>query len=40
MGRERTFHKETWRIKLNIPQGVGLVSEFVDHIDYVRNCWD
>jgi membrane dipeptidase len=31
------FTKETRRIKLKYPQGVGLVSEFVDHIDYVRN---
>jgi membrane dipeptidase len=30
------FTKETRRIKLKYPQGVGLVSEFVDHIDYVR----
>jgi len=30
------FTKETRRIKLKYTQGVGLVSEFVDHIDYVR----
>jgi len=30
------FTKETRRIKLKYPRGVGLVSEFVDHIDYVR----
>lgn len=31
------FTLETRRIKLKYPQSVGLVSEFVDHIDYVRN---
>jgi membrane dipeptidase len=31
------FTRETRRIKLKYPQGVGLVSEFVDHIDYVKN---
>lgn len=31
------FTKETRRIKLKYPEGVGLVTEFVDHIDYVKN---
>lgn len=31
------FTRETRRIKLKFPQSVGLVSEFVDHIDYVRD---
>jgi len=31
------FTRETRRIKLKYPEGVGLVSEFADHIDYVKN---
>lgn len=37
-GEEKNwFTKETRRIKQKYPQGIGLVSEFVDHIDYVKN---
>ncbi|MFH0842755.1 MAG: dipeptidase [Bacteroidota bacterium] len=31
------FTNETRRVKRKYPQGVGTVSEFVDHIDYVKN---